>query len=99
MSIKAQTDLERSYKAKVEALERTLKSFDNYSMVELWARMDLADDEIMYLSALEIQNEENNMEWEGFGSYNENERESLIKDRFVQNKFLIRDEKQKITLD
>jgi hypothetical protein len=81
--------VDQSYSAKFALIKKDLPDFENTSMYERWAKMDLTDDEIWYLSYLEILNENENMVWSGFKLTHES-KATLISDRCRQTKIELR---------
>ena len=60
--------ISKDYDAKFELLKINLPDYENHSLNEIYAKMDLTDNEIWYLSYLEVKNDDENAEWEGFGT-------------------------------
>lgn len=79
----------KDYLAKFEQVKKDNPDYENYSICKLWSIMDLTDDELWYLSYLDILNEEQNMVWEGFPESSPEEKIALASEKFLQNKAAI----------
>ncbi len=82
--------VERGYLVKLEAFKRKNPDFEDLSMIEFYARMDLTDDEIWWISYLEIENEDENMVWSGFPALTEDKKIILVVQRFDYLKTVIK---------
>lgn len=90
--------IEKEYQAKFEKVKREFSDHENRSLLELFARMDLTDDEIWFLSYLEILQEDKNMVWEGFPGLKPDERDELVATRFEDKKKSIELKKKELGL-
>lgn len=79
----------REYLAKWEELEKKTPDFENLSLIEIYSKINLTDDEIWMISASEIASEDRNMVWEGFPALSEDEKIELSNKRFDHLKLSI----------
>lgn len=90
--------IEKTFNEKVKKLQNEFPNHQMMSTYECWARMNLSDEELWYVSALQIKSDEKNMVWEGFESYDEETMYDLIKTTFDNNKKSIEAVKQELNL-
>ena len=81
--------IEKGYTKKVEALKTTLPDFETLSILDLWSRLSLSDDEIYYVATLEIEEQVKNSEWEGFGSISGEDMRTLVNNRVSEIKTML----------
>ncbi len=86
----------RTYRTKFEKVKKAFPDHENRSLLELFARMDLTDDEIWFLAYMEILQANKNMVWEGFPELKPDERDELVATRFKDKRNRIEDKKKEI---
>lgn len=79
-------ELKENYLKKLAQVKSSLPDFENKPLIEILARMNLTEDEIWWLSVLEIITEDESLSWEGFERLKKKMQDQLTKERFESNK-------------
>ncbi|MGM0532091.1 MAG: hypothetical protein ACQER7_12155 [Bacteroidota bacterium] len=83
--------IHKGYEQKLEKLKADqARDIENMSKTEMWAAMDITDEELYYQCLLEIRNEDQSSIWEGFPANTPDLEKELTDERFLGYKGLVK---------